>query len=122
VIAEDTEYCHRLLRLKEKIMYAPRAIVYHPVEEYRLDKKYLEAWSFHRGRSFVRIDGVPENATCYFDVPRYLLPPALKYFLLWISSLTSKRRFYFKLEFCHTLGGIVESRRMVKNRELQENA
>lgn len=119
VLAEDTEYCRRLLQANEKIIYAPNAIVYHPVEEYRLSKKYLEAWSFHRGRSFVRVDRVPENAVCYFGIPRYLFLPAIKYLLLWVSSLTPKRRFYFKLELCHTLGQMMEGRQMVLNKRPQ---
>lgn len=117
VLAEDTEYCRRLMQANEKIFYLPSAVVYHPVEEYRLKKKYLEAWSFHRGQSFVRVDRVPENAVCYFGIPRYFLPHALKYLLLWVSSLTPKRRFFYKLELCHTLGQMMESRNVILKRQ-----
>jgi glycosyltransferase involved in cell wall biosynthesis len=113
---EDTEYCRRLLRAGERLLYAPRAIVYHPVEEYRTKRSYIRSMAFHYGRWTVRIDGVLESAKCFLGVPRYLFPIAAKFFGKWMGAFGAKRRFFYKLEFCQTVGQMVESKRWLKNR------
>jgi GT2 family glycosyltransferase len=114
---EDTEYCFRLRHAGERIMYAPRAVVYHPVEKYRTSRKYLRSFAFHYGRWLVRIDGVPENAKCYFGVPRYLFPTAAGFFAKWIVSATAKRRSFYKLQVWQTLGQMVEAKRWLIARQ-----
>jgi glycosyltransferase involved in cell wall biosynthesis len=112
---EDTEYCQRLLNAGEKLYYAPKAIVYHPVEEHRLRKKYLQSFAFYYGRYSMRIGGLPPNPKSYFGVPRYLFPVAMKFLGKWISSFGIQRRFFYKLELCETLGRMAEGRRLIKN-------
>jgi len=116
---EDTEYCRRLMNAGEKIFYVPRAIVYHPVEKNRLEKKYLQTFAFHYGRYITRMDGIPGNTKCYFGVPRYNFPVALKFFLKWISSFESKRRVFYRLELWYTFGQMIEGRRCTRNPEAQ---
>lgn len=118
---EDTEYCRRLLHAGEQLMYAPLAIVYHPVEEYRTKRSYIQSMAFHYGRWTVRIDGVPESAKCYFGIPRYLFSIAAKFLGKWIGAFGTKRRFFYRLEFCQTLGQMVESKRWLKNRQSQQS-
>lgn len=112
---EDTEYCQRLLNAGEKLYYAPKAIVYHPVEEHRLQKKYLQSFAFSYGRYILRLGGLPQNTKCYFGVPRYLFPVALRFVGKWISSFETKRRFFYKLELYETLGRMAEGKRLMKN-------
>jgi len=69
---EDTEYCRRIMHAGECLMYAPRAVVYHPVEEYRTTRKFLRSMAFHYGRWSILVGGVPDGAKCFFGVPRYL--------------------------------------------------
>jgi GT2 family glycosyltransferase len=114
---EDTEYCQRLLNAGEKLMYAPRAKVFHPVEQYRVKKKYLQTFAFNYGRYITRIGGIPESAKSYFGFPRYLFPMALKYFLKWISSYGVKRRFFYRLQLSQMLGAMAEGKQQVKNRQ-----
>jgi glucosyl-dolichyl phosphate glucuronosyltransferase len=112
---EDTEYCRRLMSGGERLMYIPTAIVYHPVDERRTTRKYTQSFGFHYGRWSIRVDGVPPQAKCFFGVPRYLFPVALKYFAKWTLSVGVKQRFFYKLELCHTLGQMAESRRWLKS-------
>jgi GT2 family glycosyltransferase len=112
---EDTEYCQRVLNAGEKLYYAPKAIVYHPVEEHRLQKKYLQSFAFSYGRYIMRLGGLPQYTKCYFGVPRYLFPVALKFVGKWISSFEIKRRFFYKLEFYETLGRMAEGKRLIRN-------
>jgi len=116
---EDTEYCRRLLHAGEKLMYAPQAIVYHPVEEHRTKRSYIQSMAFHYGRWTVRIEGVPERAKCYLGVPRYLFPIAAKFLGKWLTAFGAKRRSFYRLEFCQTVGQMVESKRWLKNRQVQ---
>jgi glycosyltransferase involved in cell wall biosynthesis len=108
---EDSEFCLRLIRGSEKFMYAPKAIVYHPVEEKRTKKEYFQSWYFGEGRASVRANGVSEEATCYFGIPRHLIRAFLENLTYWTFSLEPKRRFYHKLQLYLIAGQIVESRK-----------
>ena len=113
---EDTEYCRRLMQAGEKLMYLPRAIVYHPVEEYRTKRSYLQSMAFNYGRWMVRIDGVPPGVRCYFGIPKYLLSIAAKFLAKWLAALGAKRRAFYRFEFFETLGRIAESKEWLRKR------
>lgn len=116
---EDTEYCRRLMRGGELLMYAPKAIVYHPVEEYRTKRNYFRSFAYHYGRWMIRVGGVPDRAKCYFGVPRYLLPIALAALGKWMSSFGGLRRSFYQMEFFQTIGQMVEGKRWLKTRQVQ---
>jgi len=107
---EDTEYCRRVLKGGERLFYAPGAVVYHPVEEKRTHKSYFQEWYLCRGRASIREDGVPENATRYFKVPRYMFRILSAKILKWFFCPSPKLRFHNKLEIYETWGQILESR------------
>jgi hypothetical protein len=75
--------------------------------------------AFHYGRWSIRVEGVPDGAKCYFGVPRYLFPIALRFFGEWMFSLEGQRRSFYKLELFQTFGKMAESRKWLKNRELE---
>ena len=107
---EDSEFCRRLIKAGETLMYSPTAIVYHPVEKRRTEKSYFEAWYVGRGRASVREGGTPANAVRYFGIPRYLYASFSRDFAKWILCPSAKMRFHYKLQMCETWGQIVESR------------
>jgi len=109
---EDNELCWRLLHAGERLMYAPKAIVFHPVDIRRIDKRYFQAWYDGMGQSQPRIERAPESAVRYFGFPRYMFRWYLRDLVLWVTSLTPKRRFYYKLQFCATKGQMKEERRL----------
>jgi len=117
---EDTEYCRRIMHAGECLMYAPKAVVYHPVEEYRTTRKYFRSMAFHYGRWSILVEGVPDGAKCYFGVPRYLFPIALRFFGKWMFSTGEQRRSFYKLELCQTFGKMAESKKWLKNRQMQQ--
>lgn len=108
---EDSEYGRRLLKAKERLLFLPTAIVYHPVEKQRTERKYFRAWAYHYGRWIIRVDGVPNDVVRLFGVPRFMLPVCAVYFFSWISAFRTKRRMYFQLLFLQTIGEMVEARR-----------
>jgi glycosyltransferase involved in cell wall biosynthesis len=114
---EDTEYCRRLMSAGERLMYVPTAVVYHPVEEFRTTRKYTQSFGFHYGRWSIRVAGVPPGSKCYSGIPRYLFPIALKYLAKWMATFGAKQRFFYKLELCHTLGQMAESRRWLRSQK-----
>lgn len=114
---EDTEYCRRLMQAGEKLMYVPEAIVYHPVEEYRTKRSYLQSMAFNYGRWMVRIDGVPDGVKCYFGVPRYLLPIAARFLAKWLAALDARRRSFYRFELFETLGRMAESKERLGKRQ-----
>lgn len=116
---EDTEYCRRILNAGEKLIYAPKAIVYHPVEAERVTRKYLKRFAFNSGRYITRMGGVPDQATCYFDVPRYLLRLASVSFVKWMTGLNTRRRLYYMLELSQTFGHMVEAKNLVRARRIE---
>jgi glucosyl-dolichyl phosphate glucuronosyltransferase len=109
---EDTEFCRRLIKAKERLIYAPHAIVFHPVEKRRIEKAYFQAWYFGRGRASIRESGVPASAIRYFGVPRYLIASLSRKLLRWTFCFQPKQRFYHKLQVYETLGQIVEARKL----------
>ena len=56
-----SEFARRLLRAGERLYYVPFAVVYHPVTEDRLSKKYFLTWWFDKGRSEMRESGIPRD-------------------------------------------------------------
>jgi glycosyltransferase involved in cell wall biosynthesis len=113
---EDNELCWRLMRAGERLIYAPKAIVFHPVDMRRIDKRYFQAWYSGMGQSRPRIERPPEAAVRYFGLPRYMFRWYVRDLVLWVTSLTPKRRFYYKLQFCATKGQLMEERRMWRGR------
>jgi glycosyltransferase involved in cell wall biosynthesis len=109
---EDSEFGARLLRAGDKLVYAPGAVVYHPVPETRLRKPYFESHYFNSGRYMVRVNGLPENAILWFGVPRYLVRSLLSQACNWLFTLDSARRFRYKLGVCECVGEISEAHRI----------
>jgi glycosyltransferase involved in cell wall biosynthesis len=110
---EDFDFFQRMMNGGDQIFYFPGAIIFHPVTEDRLDKKYFEAWCYNGGKSSVRFEGLPKNTVYWFGFPRFyvrtLLESAVKYFF----TFEPKRRFYYKLQVYITLGRIVETRKLM---------
>jgi glucosyl-dolichyl phosphate glucuronosyltransferase len=111
---EDSELCRRLIKAGESLIFAPGAIVYHPVEKKRTHKSYFQAWYLGRGRASIRELGIPENAVRYFKVPRYMLRILFGKIFNWFFCRNPKRRFHHKLEVYEIWGQILESRMSYK--------
>jgi glycosyltransferase involved in cell wall biosynthesis len=112
MIGEETEFCTRLLRAGDKLVYAPSAVVYHPVPKVRLKKSHFQSHYFNWGRYMARVNGFPEKAIRYFGVPRYLFRSLLAHICRWLFTFDSQRRFRYKLEVFESLGEISEAHRI----------
>lgn len=104
---EDIEFIRRLQQKKEKIIYYPKAIAYHIVDEKRLTKNYFEKWWFGVGVVRMRFDEIPQGTRYYFNIPRYLIKSLFTNMLRYLQSLTTldfKKAFYYKLQLCYLSG------------------
>lgn len=106
---EDTEFGCRLLAAGERLRYEPSAVVYHPVPENRIQRKYFESWWFNKGRSTVRQFGV-RPGTKYFvaGIPLYLFRRLAVWTLKWMVAVDPVRRFSNKLNAWTNAGEILE--------------
>jgi glucosyl-dolichyl phosphate glucuronosyltransferase len=105
---EDTEFGHRLLAAGEKLRYQPSAVVYHPVAENRIQKKYYLNWWFDKGRADIRQLGIPADASRVLGIPIYLFRRVIVWTLRWLLSMDPARRFNCKIKVWSRAGEIVE--------------
>lgn len=110
---EDDEFGRRLTRNGEKIIYAPRAVVYHPVEPHKLAKSYFRKWHYQIGRSMMWARIWPEETILYAGIPRYLFRALAENGLLCWVTFDEKKRFRRECLALGAAGGILEGCRML---------
>jgi GT2 family glycosyltransferase len=103
---EDSEFCARLVRAGETLLYAPDAVVYHPVDRERLDRKYFERWYYLYGQVFYQMNAPPADPVCYFGVPRFLIRMLAAHFMRWQIARAPAIRFYHRLHVFQVLGAM----------------
>jgi hypothetical protein len=97
---EDTELGRRLMGAGERIRWEPSAIVYHPVEESRISKRYFQSWWFNKARSDIVEQGI--------RLPRLDLLPAMLRIsrdilievVRWVLASDAGERFICNLKIC----------------------
>jgi glycosyltransferase involved in cell wall biosynthesis len=109
---EDTEFGKRLMAAGERLGYEPSAIVYHPVLDERLNKKYVLAWYFGYGRAVTlqkakrsAVLGIPRHYISIFNLALRLLPIKIAN---WLMAVNPQRRFFCKCRVWATAGEIAE--------------
>jgi glucosyl-dolichyl phosphate glucuronosyltransferase len=112
MLGEEVEFCARLSRAGDKLVYAPAAVVYHPVPMERLEKRYFRSYYFNYGRYEARRKGFPKRVTLFFGVPRYLFRSLMADIGRWLLCFDSPQRFRLKLEVWESLGEIRELHRI----------
>jgi len=106
---EDSEFARRLLRAGERLYYVPSAVVYHPVTEDRLTKKYFLTWWFDKGRSQIRESGIPGDVGWMIrGIPLVMFRRLARWTVQWSITLHKRRRFGCKLKAWCCLGLIAE--------------
>lgn len=106
---EDSEFARRIFRGGERMNYVPNAIVYHPVTEDRLTKKYFQAWWFDKGRSEIRESGIPtDSGVRICSVPIPMFRRLTRWLVQWMATPNAPARFECKLRAWYTAGVIRE--------------
>src|SRR5438270_7408931 len=83
LVGEETEFCERLLKAGESIMYTPYAIVHHPVDPDRTRRSYFQSWYYNFGRSRVRVAEMVGESISYFGVPRFFFRDIVTSIIKW---------------------------------------
>jgi glycosyltransferase involved in cell wall biosynthesis len=108
---EDTEFGRRLLAAGERLLYVPTAVVFHPVPEHRIRKKYFLDWYFDYGRASIlemkprpRIWVLPRH---WFSIPKGIGRTMLAT-LPWMVEPNPQKRFYLKCRTWYLAGQVAE--------------
>lgn len=113
---EDSEFARRLFSAGERLYYEPLAVVYHPVVEERLTKRYFLTWWFDKGRSQIRESGVPrDGGWAVLGVPLNLVRRWCKWEFCWLTTWGERDRFECKLKTWFNGGLISECYMQSKN-------
>jgi len=113
---EDAEFGWRLLAAGESLMYAPGAVVYHPVEAERATLAYCQRWFYEYGKGVMRAGSVPADAVRYAGVPRYLFRSLAESLCKWMAGRNSVTRLSHRLQTFDLLGQVVEAYRASRRR------
>ena len=106
---EDSEIGFRFMAAKERVLYYPRATVYHPIRQDQLTKSYLLRRYFNHGRGWARFIDPPRGTVRYWNVPRYQLrhfAAAISRFALSDIFLPAGERFRQKADLLFLFGMI----------------
>jgi glycosyltransferase involved in cell wall biosynthesis len=96
---EDTEFGRRLIYAGKHLRYEPTAVVYHPVSEAQINKKYLLAFRFDKGRAAARQFRIAPTPLIFSLAARTLQ---------WIISVKPAVRFCRRLAVWEKAGTLVE--------------
>lgn len=107
----DTEFSYRVRKHGERIVYVPDAIVRHPVDPRRLQRRYALRWAYQIGRGRARFHRRAERVREVAGVPLYLVRLlAGDLVSLMAGTLTAKApdRFMRLIEVAMRLGSLRE--------------
>jgi len=117
---EDTEYCWRLMHAGERLTYAPKAVVYHPVEEVSHQAKVFSIHGVHYGRWSISRRGSPGWREMLFWRSALLVPDCSAVSREVDVFLGEQIRSFYKLELFQTFGRMAESKKWLRNRQTQQ--
>ncbi len=111
--SEDTEFGYRALQAGQHLWYEPSAVVYHSLPLQRMQKKYFLAWWYDKARADIRAFGVAKGTKLYIaGVPVYFFRRLGRWGLQWITAISPKRRFSYKVKVWMLVGEIIECHRL----------
>jgi glycosyltransferase involved in cell wall biosynthesis len=109
LVGDDFEFGQRLLRARERLVYSPQAVVFHPAVEKRITKGYFLHFYYDLGRMDIRLEGWPSEAVLYFGIPRYMFRLLAEKSRTWLFTFGGRKRFYFKAQVYRLIGQMTEA-------------
>lgn len=109
-LGADFEFCLRLLRAGETIVYSPKAVVFHPAEPHRLTKAYFLRFYYYAGRADVRLglETWTPATVLYWGIPRWMFRTLFKQAMAWLLAFGAKR-FSYKTRLYRLAGQMREA-------------
>jgi GT2 family glycosyltransferase len=110
---EDTEFGFRALAAGLRLWYEPSAIVYHSINDKRLQEEYFLAWWYDKARGDIRQTGIPDDLRQNVaGVPIVLLRRICRWSIKWMFAMDSAQRFSCKVAVWRVAATIQECRRL----------
>jgi len=104
---EDIEIANRLFAAGERLRYEPNAVIRHPVEEYRMTKRYVLRWFYWDSRSEIADKGPHSTRWNIKGVPLSFLRTLVRWAIHWAISTNARRRFFCQLQIWKLMGWAV---------------
>ena len=122
---EDTEFGRRLLAGGERLWYEPSAVVYHTIDEKRINPRYFLKFWYNYGRSESRERSNRSNVWVFprwfFSLPLILFNVLPTRVGIWLTSSNPKHRFFFKCVVWKTFGEMTELPRIWLDERRRKN-
>ena len=99
---EDSDMFLRLKEAGEKLCYAPKAIVFHPVDSERLNMAFVRKWYFERGKSIGLND--PQSYHSVNQIPLWTIRTALKHAIQSLGTGGAWKRAFHQAHLWETCG------------------
>jgi len=106
---EDIEFAARIIEAREPLAYVPSALVRHPVEPERLQRRYFWRWWFAHGITTAKTEDLPPGAATFFGVPLYLVWGACRSLVRALLSRDQKQRLSHLFQVAAACGEVVAS-------------
>ena len=111
ISGEDSEIMFRFKNGGEKLLYYPKALVFHPADASRINKTRFRKWFWGAGRGRVRWNDTPANQVRWANVPKPVIKKTAKGIIKFLMALPSKnkaKKFFHELMLIHYAGLIHE--------------
>ena len=103
-MGEDSEIFHRLKAAGELLFYAPKAVVFHPVDAERLTKTYVRKWHFEHGRFLALVD--IQNYRSLNAIPLWTVRKSFLHVSRFLTAGGTWERSYHEANLWETFGTI----------------
>jgi glucosyl-dolichyl phosphate glucuronosyltransferase len=113
VVGEDTEFFRRMERGGKKLVYCGKALVWHAVDEKRMNLKYIAKWNISAGKYSVRNCNKEEvnEFVFLFSMPRHIIREVIENAIKVGVFVFNRRKLltYWQLLFTN-IGQLIEWR------------
>ena len=106
---EDIEFGGRILSAGQRLWYEPSAVVYHSIEDHRVNKSYFLGWWYGKGRSDIRQSYDSDKGIRLLGVPLVFLRRWIIWSVRSFTSFDEVRRFDSQTKAWWLAGTIRES-------------
>lgn len=99
---EDSDMFFRLREAGERLCYAPKAIVFHPVDPERLSMAFVRKWYFERGKTIGMID--TQHYPSFSQIPYWTIRAALNHAVQSLGTGGAWKRAFHQAHLWETCG------------------
>jgi glycosyltransferase involved in cell wall biosynthesis len=103
-MGEDSDIFHRLKAAGELLIYAPKALVFHPVDAERLTKTFVRRWHFEHGKFLAVVD--TQNYQSLHAIPLWTVRKTFLHVARFLTAGGTWERAYHEARLWEIFGTI----------------